>query len=258
MPSPFPGMDPYLEARGLWESFHTMLITACAGSLNQRLPEPYFAQVETRIELVSFDEPSSQRLPDVMVGRGSLEPSPRLRPGAAGAATLEPTTVPLARQEVEVRDRWIEILHLPGMELVTAIEMLSPTNKTGSGRLDYVRKRTALIDQAVNLVKIDLLLGGRRMPMARPLPPGDCLAIVARTELRPDAQVYAWSLRDLLPPVPIPLRAPDPDIHLDLAAAFAMAYDLGGYARVLRYGTPLPASFPISAEDRAWAESVGR
>ncbi|HZW34817.1 MAG TPA: DUF4058 family protein [Isosphaeraceae bacterium] len=258
MPSPFPGMDPYLEATGLWESFHTVLITACAGSLNRRLPEPYFAQVETRIELVGFDEPSAQRLPDVAVVRGDSEPSPRPGTGASGIATLEPTTIPLARQEVEVRDRWIEILHLPEMELVTVIEILSPTNKIGSGRSDYLRKRTALIDRPVNLVEIDLLLGGKRMPMARLLPPGDCFAIVARIELRPDAQVYAWTLRQPLPPVPIPLRAPDPDVNLDLAEAFAMAYDLGGYARVLRYGTPLPASFPINPEDRAWAESLGR
>src|SRR5689334_2532429 len=97
MPSPFPGMDPYLEARGLWESVHTVLITACVGSLNRQLPQPYFAQVETRIELVSFDEPSSQRLPDVMVGRGDSAPSPRPGAGDTGIATLEPTTIPLAR-----------------------------------------------------------------------------------------------------------------------------------------------------------------
>src|SRR5262249_18994665 len=149
-----------------------------------------------------------------------------------GIATLEPTTIPLARQEVEARDRWIEILHLPEMELVTAIEILSPTNKVGLGRNDYLRKRNALIDQPVNLVEIDLLLGGKRMPLAKPLPPGDGFAIVARVELRPDAQVYAWTLREPLRGVPIPLRAPDPDVNLDLAEAFAMAYDLGGYARV--------------------------
>jgi hypothetical protein len=251
-------MDPYLEAGGLWESFHTVLMTACAGTLNRQLPEPYFAQVETRIELLSVDEPSFQRLPDVMVGWRATEPSPQPAAGVPGIATLEPTTIPLARQEVEVRDRWIEILHLPEMELVTAIEILSPANKMGPGRSDYLVKRNALVDRPVHLVEIDLLPGGKRMPMARPLPPGDCFAIVARIERRPDAQVYAWTLRQVLPPVPIPLRAPDPDVHLNLAEVVAMAYDLGGYARVLRYGTPLPASFPISAEDRAWAESVGR
>jgi hypothetical protein len=65
-------------------------------------------------------------------------------------------------------------------------------------------------------------------------------------------------LRQPLPTLPIPLRAPDSDVHLNLAEAFVAAYDLGGYARSLRYGTPLSVSFPISPEDRAWAESFGR
>src|SRR5262249_40319617 len=161
------GVDPYLEARGLWESFHTMLITGCTASLNRELPEPYFAQVETRIELVTFDDPPPRRLRDVMAG--SPEPGPSQGQGAraAGAATLEPTTIPPARQEVEVRERWIEILHLPEMELVTAIEILSPTNKLGSGRSDYLTKRNALIDQPVNFVEMDLMLRGARMPMQR-------------------------------------------------------------------------------------------
>jgi hypothetical protein len=43
---------------------------------------------------------------------------------------------------------------------------------------------------------------------------------------------------------------------LNLADVFASAYDLGGFSRSLRHGSPLSASFPISAEDRAWAEGI--
>src|SRR5262249_20335431 len=141
MPSPFPGVDPYLEASGLWESFHTMLIVGCKASLNRGLPEPYFAQVESRIELVTLDDPNPQRLPDVLAGRREPGPSHGREAGLAGAATLEPTTIPLARQEVEIRERWIEIFHLPEMQLITVIEILSPTNKMAPGRSDYVEKR---------------------------------------------------------------------------------------------------------------------
>ena len=115
-----------------------------------------------------------------------------------------------------------------------------------------------LIDQPVNLVEIDLLFGGRRMPTEERLPPGDFYAIVARTGRRPNAEVYAWTLQQSLPRLPIPLRAPEHDVASDLAEAFQVAYDRGGYARILRYGNPLPASFPISPKDRAWAESLGR
>jgi hypothetical protein len=186
VPSPFPGVDPYLEATGLWETFHTVLITGCMASLNRHLPEPYFAQVETRIELATFDQPESQHLPDVVVGRGDTESSHRPEAEVVRIGTLEPTTIPLAKRETEVRERWIEILHLPQMELITVIELLSPSNKMGPGRSEYIQKRNALIDLSVNLVEIDLLLSGKRMPMAKPLPQGDYLALVARTDRRPD------------------------------------------------------------------------
>ncbi len=257
MASPFPGMDPYLEATGLWESFHTVLITGCMATLNRVLPDSYFAQVETRIELATFDQPESDRLPDLVVGRGDTESSNRPEAGGKRIGTLEPTTIPLAKQETEIRESWIEILYLPDMEVITVIELLSPSNELGPGRGDYMKKRNALIDQPVNLVEIDRISSGKRMPMARPSPPGDYFVIVARTDRRPDAEVYSWTLRQPLPTVPVPLRAPDADVSLDLAGTFATAYREGAYSRILRYGKPLPLRFPIAPEHRAWAETIG-
>ena len=89
--------------------------------------------------------------------------------------------------------------------------------------------------------------------MARPLPRGDYFAFVSRTERRPRSDVYAWSLRDPLPTIPIPLLSPDPDIPLDLAAIFATVYQRGRYEQSIDYGEPLV--LPLSAEDRAWAEN---
>jgi hypothetical protein len=211
-------MDPYLEAQGVWESFHAALVTHCAEHLNQRLPEGYVAQIEARVALVSLDVPEAQRIPDVLVGReAGAASSPMTSTGeAAGVATIEPTTIPLAKRDVELRERWIEISSLPDLEMVTVIEILSPSNKGGRGRIEYLQKRDALIDQPVSLVAIDLLLGGGRMPMARKLPPGDYYAIVARASQRPDAQVYAWTIRQPLPTIPIPLRTPDADVMLNL------------------------------------------
>ncbi len=115
---------------------------------------------------------------------GCLGP-PRLE---AGVATIEPITIPFALGEEEVRDRWIEILGLPEMELVTIVEILSPGNKAGGGRRDYLEKCAGLIDRSVNFVEIDLLLAGKRMPMAMPLPPGDYYAVVGRSTGSPDAR----------------------------------------------------------------------
>ena len=105
MPSPFPGMDPYLEAQGHWESFHAALVLHSAKALNEELPRSYVAKVETRIAvLVSFDEPSSERVPDVLLARGERPAHTRAK-RPAGLATLEPVTIHLAKREVEVRER---------------------------------------------------------------------------------------------------------------------------------------------------------
>jgi hypothetical protein len=89
-----------------------------------------------------------------------------------------------------------------------------------------------------------LLLAGRRPPMAAPLPPGDYYAFVARAGRRPDCDVYAWSIRRALPAIPIPLRPPDPDVLLDLAAVYATAHENGRNARRLDYAAPWPSPSP--------------
>jgi hypothetical protein len=171
-------------------------------------------------------------------------------------ATLEPVTVPFVVAEDEVRDTWIEIRRLPEERLVTAIEILSPTNKGSSGLSEYLDKRLRLWNQQVNLVEIDLLIAGRRLPMAKPLPPGDFYAIISRGMKPETGDVYAWSVRRPLPTIPIPLEDPDPDASLDLAEVFALAYQRGRYARLIRYERPL--DLPLHPEDKAWAEAVAR
>jgi hypothetical protein len=210
--------------------------------------------------MVTIDIPSEQRVPDVLIGREPDAPGSFARPAgqAAAVATLEPITVPLAIGEVEIRERWIEIKSLPELELVTVIEILSPTNKSGEGRGEYLRNRASLIDQPVNLVEIDLLLGGRPAPLGKSLPPHHYYAIVARAENRPDAQVYTWTIRHPLRSIPIPLRSPDADVTLDLGEAFDLTYRLGRFARIARHGTPLPEGMPLSSADRQWAEAAGR
>ena len=134
-----------------------------------------------------------------------------------GVLTLEPVTIDLPVEELEeVRDLWIEIRHRPDRNLVTAIEVLSPTNKAGEGFRDYRSKRRKLIRQHVHLVELDLLIRGQRLPMKQELPPGDFFVFVSRAERRPKCDVYGWSVRQALPRIPIPLLAPDPDVVLDL------------------------------------------
>ena len=147
---------------------------------------------------------------------------------------------------------------LPDLELVTVVEILSPSNKSGSGRSEYLHKRDTLIDLTVNLVEIDLLLSGRPMPMGKDLPAGHYLSVVARAANRPDAEVYAWTIWHSLPQIPIPLQAPDADVLLDLDQAFDPTYRLGRFNLIVCHGSPLPATLPLIPADRAWAEHLGR
>ncbi|MGO8899337.1 MAG: DUF4058 family protein [Isosphaeraceae bacterium] len=156
----------------------------------------------------------------------------------------------------EVRDTWIEIRRLPDERLVTMIETLWPRNKGLSGLTDYLEKLHRLRTQGVNLVEIDLLIAGRRLPMAKPLLPGHFFAIVCRASKSETGDVYAWLLQQPLPKIPIPLEDPDPDVFLDLAEVFALAYQRGRYASLLNYNRPL--DLPLHPQDKEWAEKVAR
>jgi hypothetical protein len=255
MPSPFPGIDPYLESQGYWPDFHASFMLYCRDALNDVLPEPYEARLGEQLRLIELRDPEIRTvLPDVAIleeaagRRGEAE-------AVTGVATLDPITIDLPAEEVvEVRDLWIEIHHRPDRSLVTAIEILSPANKTGQGHWDYLAKRRKLIRQDVHLVELDLLIRGRRLPMQQELPPADFYAFVSRAARRPKCDVHAWSVRQPLPRIPIPLLAPDPDVILDLPALFALGYERGRYARALDYSAPL--DLPLLQGDRAWAEEL--
>jgi hypothetical protein len=164
-------------------------------------------------------------------------------------------TIPLAVLEGP-RETYIEILYQPNLSLVATLELLSPANKEQPGRTEYLAKRRALIYQQVHLVELDLLLGGRRLPMQEPLPSADYYYFVSRSQRRPNCDVYSWKLDQSLPTVPIPLRAPDPDILVDLGAVFATAYARGRFFRRLNYAGPIPAV--VNNRDKGWVESVAK
>jgi hypothetical protein len=167
-------------------------------------------------------------------------------------ATLEPVSVPLALT-YETTERYIEIVRQSDGQVVTIVELLSPANKRNPDRGVYVQRRNALLNQPIHLVELDLLLSGDRLPMRKPLPPGHFYAFISRAEQRPNSEVYAWSVRDSLPSVPVPLKSPDGDIRLDVGQVFHTAYDRGQYRRRIRYDRE--TTFALPREDRSWVVS---
>jgi hypothetical protein len=255
MTSPFPGIDPYLEAQGRWRDLNASLITYCRDALNEVLPENYLAQIGEQIRLMSSEAVVALLYPDVVVGREPRQKVDPPGPPRQSPVTIEPVTVPLLKGDVvEICETWIEIRNLPELDLVTVIEILTPTNKTGVGRVEYLDKRDEYIDLPVNLVEFDLLVAGRRLPMKKPMPPGDYYALVARAQRRPDCDVYAWSIRQSLPTIPIPLKGLDRDVQRNLVDSFALAYERGRYARTIDYARPL--DLPLQPNDKVWAEQI--
>jgi hypothetical protein len=202
------------------------------------LPEAYEARLDETIHLVDKSEEVIKLIyPDVAVSQARKRPrTSSLRPGTT-----------MAR---------IKILHRPDRVVVAILEMLSPANKVGEGLADFCAKRLAILRQQVHLVELDLLVGGQRLPFSEPLPPGDYYAMISRSNQRPDCEVYAWSLRQPLPTIPIPLRNPDPDVSIDLGPVFRTAFARGRYGRSLPYHQSPRAL--LNEEDKQWAAHRAR
>lgn len=249
MTNPFPGFDPYLEAPAFWSDFHATFINYWREAIADLLPVEYEASISERVYLIESD-PDARKLilPDVSI---SAEDFSSRTEAKSTVATLEPTTIPLEVLDGP-RETFIEILHRPDRSLVTTIELLSPANKQPPGRVEYLAKRRSLLIQQVHLVELDLLRAGQRVPFAKPLPPADYYYIVSRYEERPDCQVYAWRMAHKLPTLPIPLRAPDPDIYVNLAEVFQTAFERGRFYRRIDYkSSPL---CDLSDLEKQWVQ----
>ncbi|MFO0851641.1 MAG: DUF4058 family protein [Gemmataceae bacterium] len=245
MPSPFPGMNPYLERPAKWDSFHPNFISTAHFQLAAQVRPRYLVSIETRLYI--HEPPAENRF----FGTSDLGLThPPVRESGTGATStlVAPMYVTLP-QAVEVeRVGALVIRDRDGDEVVTVIELLSRANKyAGPDREQYLAKRREVLRSPVHFVEIDLLRGGPRTPPNEGLKCDYC-AIVSRAEERPRAGVWAWRLRDPLPVLPIPLR--DSEARLDLKAAIDRLYDEGVYAPFLYDHQPEP---PLRADDAAWA-----
>ena len=260
MPSPFPGMDPYLEEPATWPDLHQSLITYIRDDMQSRLPPDYLARIGERVYLV---EPERNIYPDVVL----LERPLRERGGAATAtATLgNPTLIrePLTfiTPPGEYREPFVEILH-GRAEVVTVIEVLSPANKAlGEGYAQYRRKQLEVLQSRAHLVEIDLLSRGAFVVACatndhqRPanVPYSRYFICVSRWPEHWRHEVYPLILPEPLPTFRIPLRAPDADIVLNLQAVFDRCYDNGRYGAFVDYTEPPRA--PLSLDEQHWMKT---
>ena len=248
MPSPFPGMNPYLEQERVWNDFHESFMPAARDAIAAQVRPHFIAKINEHLFIHELPEE-----PRRFVGRSDVSVTqPPFAPGSDAAPTASvkaPAKVRLPAVDTE-RLSFIEIRDRDGWQLVTVIELLSPANKySGPDREQYLAKRRELLASAVHFVEIDLLRGGPRMPM-QDLPECDYCVLVSRVETRLDAWLWPIRLRESLPVVPIPLRAPHADAQLDLQQLLHRIYDAAGYEDYIYRGQPHPQ---LNAEDAEWA-----
>ena len=249
MPSPFPGMDPYIES-WIWGDFHGRLIPAIYDQISPNLPDRYVASTDLFIWRV--DKSAEQLLlggPDIYVSAN--------QPGESGTnvATLAAPVVTTLPGVVR-KQKHIKIIDKAGRRVVTVIECLSPANKvSGEDGIAYRMKREEYIASGINLVEIDLLRAGVRPPLGDPAPPiSDYYVLVHRGNEPGRLQIWPFSVREPIPATSIPLDPGVPDLTLDLRACMNHVYDVGRYSRQLDYTKPpLP---PLREPDAAWVREL--
>jgi len=249
MPSPFPGMDPYLEAPHIWEDFHANLATEIQRQLAPGLRPRYFAAL---IPTVTYDEvlvEETRRIkPDVSIWQTDEQPWSGEAIAIAPAPILGHVVLeePIKLYSVEIREAATGLL-------VTAIEILSPVNKRPSHEAfeDYRRKRRDLLRSSAHLMEIDLLRAGHRPPLITPLPEAPYFVFLHRDDRRPKVEIWPLRFQNPIPVLPVPLLAPDPDVPLHLGRAIQTIYDAAAYDMRLDYREPPPRP-DLAPQDAEW------
>ena len=271
MPTPFPGMDPYLEQRGLWQEVHTGLIVNIQAFLGQLLPPRYRVAIEQYTYLTPSPPNAEEKVayPDVLVLSSiAAPPAPPHSPGGSPGGSLSTSIdvnpvvgeLPMGRITTQ---RYLTVREVKNREIITVIEILSPANKsTPAIRQQYLYKRHEILHGPTNLVEIDLLRVGAPLPMTvlgQPNPVGlrrGYRIVVSRSEERPKADIYLFGIREAIPDFPIPLRPGEEEPILPLNQILHEIYKQGFYHLAIDYQQPPEP--PLLDEDAEWVAKLLR
>jgi hypothetical protein len=256
MSSPFPGMDPWLEDEEVFPNLHDRLIIYIQDQLNLVLPAGYVATSRNRV----WVDDELRRDPDVSLFGRDREPNGH----ATSTLTLTGlVTIGQERSSDPWEEPYLEILSSKGKRLVTAIEVLSLSNKRSGdkGRKMYQEKQHELRLAGVSLVEIDLLRGGShttvvsKETLQEAIGPFDyhISVMVGHTETYHAAAIH---LTDRLPIIGVPLDPEIPEVTVDLQTLLDRCYDGGRYTELVNYRQP--CNPPLKPEQLTWAEGILR
>ena len=245
-------MNPFMEQR--WHDAHHTLIGLIRQVLGRELPEAYSALAEEQVIVTGGSSPTYY--PDLSIVEDEWKRGlpPVWTPGEYQGLTVAVASPDIVTVETPP-ERWVEVRHDEG-ELVTVIEVISPTNRE-SGRTAFLAKRGDYLAAGVNVVEVDLLRDGRRLIDIEPAAyqsryghVGEHYTVCTiRAALPQRREIYICPLRNRLPVVRIPLRHSDPDVPLDIQALVDQVHASGRYWKLdyRRSLEPAPC-----ADDLAW------
>lgn len=247
MPSPFLGMNPFLENPQIWHGFHQRFVTAMANQLTAQLRHQYIVLIEEHIYLHEVEESRG-----LFAGRADLAVAEaNAAPAGPSLSTIDAPVVGVLSETLDEEGLGYLEIRTRNHELVTVIELLSPANKRpGPDREQYLVKRRRILKSPAHLVEIDLLRAWPRMPV-EPVPACDYLIFISQSEVRPRVGLWPCRLRQPLPSVPIPLRGAS--CSLDLQSLMHQVYEAAGYEDYLY---ELPIDPPLAAADALWAAEI--
>jgi hypothetical protein len=244
-------MNPYIERSVIFHDFHQQFAVFAVGHLADQVTPRYTVETDQEIYIhePSADERRFAR-PDIYISEDDatvpLAQGTRLK--APAAAEIPQSIDEIGLNNVLIRDK-------DDRSVVTVIELLSPTNKIERDhRHVYVARRRKLLSEGVNLVEIDLLRQGDRMPMT-PTPHCDYLVSVARASDRPRVEVWPFNVRSRVPMIPVPLRPSEADAYIDIKHLIDTVYDSARYRLKIYRGLPEP---PLAGDDAAWAAEIAK
>jgi hypothetical protein len=249
-------MDPWLEDPELWPNVHNSLIIAIRDALAPRVRPRYFVDVESRTTVLTGTDQDHLYRPDVKIRTADINLPGRERPVAvADRVQVEPLHVVMPIPDDEIEEIFLAIKELPSRQLVTTVEVLSPTNKkTKHAREEYLDKRRELLRSGVNFVEIDLLRSGQPMPPQKAGLSTDYRILIFRPRRGREVHLYGFSYKMMIPQIPIPLLPEDPEPSVDLNGILHALYERAGYDLTIDYRqSPRPR---LRKADHDWAASI--
>ena len=264
--NPFPGMNPYLETPALWPDVHNSIIVGLRDFLAARLQPEYVVRMQQRVYVSAAPDGNGHpryRIPDAIVLAGTAP-----APGIAGATsapaptrTAKPETdtdaIAVQMPSVELEQQhYLEVLRVGNREVIAVIELLSPANKWGDGRQEYLAKRAAVKISAAHLVEIDLLRAGAPMPVIGNVPARSYRILVRDARRSPAADLYPFGIRHPIPDFVLPLAEGSEGVGVNLNRIVSGVYAAGAYWLDIDYrNDPEP---PLSDDDRRWLDALLR